>query len=57
MSRGAILAGFLLAVSACGTPDPDTTQAGRSDTHQQPSTLTPGVHISGHANIGVVKTF
>lgn len=49
--------GALLALAACGTPDPSDIPGGRSDTRQQPSTLTPGIHVTGHANVGVVKEF
>ncbi|MGB3243795.1 MAG: hypothetical protein WBB25_04635 [Sulfitobacter sp.] len=47
----------LVALAGCGTPDPDKTPAGRSDTRQIPSNYEPGVHITGHANVGVVKQF
>jgi hypothetical protein len=47
----------LSVVTACGPFSPKGDPAGRSDTRQQPSNLTPGVHITGYANIGVVKEF
>jgi uncharacterized lipoprotein len=49
-------------VAGCGA-DGEPVQPTRnatgtlSDTRQQPSNYTPGVHVSGHATIGVVKGF
>ncbi len=53
------LAVFLLvgAVAACGLPEASGEAPPRSDTRQVPSNYTPGIHISGHANIGVVRSF
>lgn len=55
--RCALIAFALFAVTACGPVDPKGSAAGQSGTRQQPSNLTPGIHISGYANIGVVKEF
>ncbi|MDF1729637.1 MAG: hypothetical protein P1U53_18010 [Sulfitobacter sp.] len=52
---GALLA--VLALAGCGTPDPNDRPAGRSDTRQQPSNYEPGIHVSGHVNVGVVRSF
>lgn len=57
MIRRAAIAGALALLAACGPPDPGDDPAGRADTRQQPSTLTPGVHIGGHVNVGVLRTF
>lgn len=56
MSR-ALIACALFALTACGPVNPDDDPAGRADTRQKPSNLTPGVHITGYANIGVVREF
>ena len=58
--RAALIIAALAALAAlvsCGPKNPDDDPAGRADTHQQPSNLTPGVSISGYANIGVKKRF
>ncbi len=55
MRAGLIAA--LFALVACGPPNPNDDPAGFSDTRQQPSNLKPGLHISGHANIGVKRRF
>jgi hypothetical protein len=47
----------IAALAACGGPNPDRPPAGRSDTRQQPSNYQPGVHVSGHVNVGVVRSF
>ncbi|MBD3664033.1 hypothetical protein [Sulfitobacter aestuariivivens] len=48
-----------LLVAGCTTPVPDGygQERWRSDTRQQVSTTTPGVHLSGHANIGIKHGF
>lgn len=46
-----------LGLAACGTPDPDDRPAPYSDTRQQPTVTTPGISISGYANVGVARTF
>ena len=48
---------MLLAVTACGPRNNDGIPAGRSDTRQQPSNTTPGIHLSGYVNVGVVRNF
>jgi hypothetical protein len=48
---------MLSMLTACGPVNPNDNPAGRADTRQKPSNLTPGIHISGYANIGVVKEF
>ena len=55
--RRALVACALFALTACGPVNPDDDPAGRADTRQKPSNLTPGVHITGYANIGVVREF
>jgi len=55
--RQAGLLALLLALAACGPPNPGDDPAGYADTRQQPSNYEPGVHISGHANVGVIKRF
>ncbi|QFT58953.1 hypothetical protein FIU94_08955 [Sulfitobacter sp. THAF37] len=48
----------MVLLGACGPTEPQYDDpAWRGDTRQQPSTLTPGVSISGYANIGVRKSF
>tara|TARA_R110002049_G_scaffold23781_3_gene84477 strand:+ start:86780 stop:86950 length:171 start_codon:yes stop_codon:yes gene_type:complete len=54
--RLALLA-VLGALAACTPPGGDTIPAGRSDTRQQPSVTEPGIHVSGHVNVGVKKRF
>lgn len=55
--RGAFAIALLLAGAACGPVGPNDQVTNRPDTRQQPSTLTPGVSLSGYANIGVKKQF
>ncbi|WP_156874933.1 hypothetical protein [Sulfitobacter alexandrii] len=55
--RAAALICVLVGLGACGPVDPQEDPAWRGDTRQQPTTLTPGVSISGYANIGVRKSF
>ncbi|MGC1503439.1 MAG: hypothetical protein WA782_04780 [Sulfitobacter sp.] len=49
----------LAGCGADGEPVQPTRNATNtlSDAHQQPSNYTPGVHVSGHVNVGVVKGF
>ncbi len=47
----------LVALAACATPNSDNTQSRSSDVRQEPSNLTPGLHIGGHAQAGVKATF
>ena len=49
----AVLCGAALA--ACGLPD--GRNASEASPHQQPSDITPGVQISGYANVGVKRGF
>ena len=53
----AILFMCLAALAACGAPNPDDDPAGRADTRQVPTNTTPGVHVSGYANVGVTRRF
>lgn len=50
---------FLASCGADGEPVQPTRNATStlSDTRQQRSNYTPGVHVSGYANVGVVKGF
>ena len=48
---------MLLALTSCGTPNDDGIPAGRSDTKQIPTNTTPGIHVTGHVNVGVVSNF
>lgn len=57
MIRAGALIAALFALGACGEPSAPDDPAGFSDTRQQPSNLTPGVHLSGHVNVGIVKNF
>jgi hypothetical protein len=57
MMRAGLIACGLFAFMACGPVNTNDDPAGRSDTSQKPSNLTPGVHIGAYANIGVVKEF
>ena len=57
MIRRAIITGALLALTACGGTNDDGVPAGYSDTRRNVSTLEPGVHVSGHVNVGVVRNF
>lgn len=61
MSRAALLLGLLGLLAACTGPLPPQAEsgppAGRSDTKQQPSNYDPGLHLSGHADVGIVKRF
>lgn len=57
MSRALFIAWAAFALAACGPPDPKDDPAGFADTRQQPSMTEPGLHVSGHANVGVVKRF
>ncbi|MDF3412841.1 hypothetical protein HKX54_00090 [Sulfitobacter sp. M57] len=54
---GMALGGALAGCGADGEPVQPTRNATvpLSGTHQQPSTYQPGVHVSGHVNIGVAK--
>lgn len=56
MRRAAVLLA-LLPLAACVGNGPQDNGPMRSDTHQQPSVLTPGITLSGYANIGVIKQF
>ncbi|MGJ8546607.1 MAG: hypothetical protein ACSHWZ_14265 [Sulfitobacter sp.] len=50
-----LAAGLLaLALAACGAQGNAPRAA---HPNQQPSVTEPGIHISGHANIGVVRNF
>ena len=57
MIRRAVIAASLLALAASAGSQNDDIPAGRSDTRQQPSTLTPGISVSGYVNVGVKKQF
>jgi hypothetical protein len=57
MMRASLIVCAILALASCGPVNQNDDPAGRSDTRQKPSNLTPGVHIGGYANIGVVKEF
>lgn len=57
LSQVAGLLAALLALSACGPPNPNDDPAGYADTRQKPSNLTPGLHVSGYANVGVKRSF
>ncbi|MBM1634690.1 hypothetical protein JQV27_17690 [Sulfitobacter mediterraneus] len=57
MIRHTALVGMLTLLVACGPPDPKDDRAGYADTRQKPTNTTPGIHVSGHVNVGVVKTF
>jgi hypothetical protein len=55
--RAGLAALVLGALTACGGAQKDDLPAGRSDTRQIPTNTTPGLHISGHATVGVVRNF
>jgi hypothetical protein len=55
--KSAVLIVALAALVGCGPPNPNDDPAGRADTRQKPTNLTPGIHISGYANVGVIKRF
>jgi hypothetical protein len=55
--RVLVVSAVLAGLVACGTPDSRKDASGRPDTRQQPSTLTPGLHVSGDVTVGVVKHF
>jgi hypothetical protein len=55
--RAAALIAALVALVGCGPPNPQEDPATRTHTRQEPSNLTPGISISGYANIGVKKRF
>lgn len=57
MIRIAALIGVITSLVACGPPDPNDDPAGYSDTRQQPTNTTPGIHVTGYVNVGVAKTF
>ena len=57
MIRIAALMGAMTMLIACGPPDPNDDRAGYSDTRQQPTNTTPGIHVTGYVNVGVAKTF
>jgi len=57
MIRIAAIMGVITLLLACGPPDPNDNRAGYSDTRQKPTNLTPGIHVTGYVNVGVVKTF
>lgn len=57
MIRGGLIVLALCALAACGPPNPDDDPSGTPHTRQMPSNTEPGVHISGYANVGVVKRF
>ena len=45
------------ALAACGPPDPYDDPPEQAHPRQQPSTLTPGISVSGYANVGVIRRF
>jgi hypothetical protein len=45
-----------LALVACGQPK-GTKQERVGSPRVEPSNTTPGLHISGHVNVGVVRRF
>jgi len=47
----------LVAAGCTGEGNIPDTAAGRTPENQKPSNLTPGVHVSGHVNVGVKRTF
>ena len=55
--KGALLIAALLALAACERPHHADGPHMGSDTHQQPSNYMPGIHMSGHANVGVYRRF
>ncbi len=50
-----MLIALVALIGACGAPDGDDVPAGRSDTRQIPTNTTPGLHLSGHVNVGVMS--
>ncbi len=52
--RAALLM-MLVALAACGRPDATRTQP--DEPRIPPSVTTPGVHVSGHVNVGVKRGF
>ncbi|QKS09792.1 hypothetical protein SAMN05444149_102409 [Pseudosulfitobacter pseudonitzschiae] len=57
MMRAFACLALIAALAAC---DPGTSGNGPQDAptdRQQPSVTEPGVHVSGYAKVGVVKTF
>lgn len=57
MIRSGLIVLALCALAACGPPNPDDDPSGTPHIRQMPSNTEPGVHISGYANVGVVKRF
>lgn len=57
MIRIAALIGVIALLVGCGPPNPNDDPAGYADTRQKPTNTTPGIHVSGHVNVGVAKTF
>tara|TARA_R110002110_G_scaffold117021_31_gene289268 strand:- start:4944 stop:5114 length:171 start_codon:yes stop_codon:yes gene_type:complete len=55
--KAALLTLMLALLVSCGPPNPNDDPAGRADTRQKPTNLTPGVTFSGYVNIGVIKRF
>ncbi|KIN63653.1 hypothetical protein Z946_2526 [Sulfitobacter noctilucicola] len=53
----ALITGCVLTLAACGPPHPDSTHNRHPDTRQQPSNYTPGIHVSGDARVGVIRSF
>ncbi|MFD2740381.1 hypothetical protein ACFSUD_12410 [Sulfitobacter aestuarii] len=55
MSRAVIVALGLAVLTGCAGPNAGSSPAPHE--RQMPSNTEPGLHVSGHANIGVVRNF
>ncbi|MGD1885075.1 MAG: hypothetical protein ACFB11_22710 [Paracoccaceae bacterium] len=54
--RAAILLAICVGLAAC-TGEPPRERAPDAAADREPSSTTPGISISGHATIGVIRTF
>ncbi|MCR8827387.1 hypothetical protein [Pseudosulfitobacter koreensis] len=52
-----LLAAFASLAACTRGASPDAPEGRVSNVRQQPSVTEPGLHISGSASVGVVKTF
>ncbi|MBM1814949.1 hypothetical protein JQW92_07710 [Sulfitobacter pseudonitzschiae] len=57
MMRAFACLALIAALAACDPGASSNAAQGTPTDRQQPSVTEPGVHVSGYAKVGVVKTF
>ena len=57
MRAALIMLYALVALAGCTASGNGDRSAVRSDTRQVPTTLEPGLRMSGYANVGVARTY